>query len=261
MAEAAADAASRQRRAVLFIALGAGLMGLWQGGPALRRLIPVSLDFAPLDDPPGFRRLGGGEVSGGFDPFVGIGRGTAPPVADEAALRADLCRALFGAAPPPPGRVPVASFSDYFCPFCKLLTRRLAALEVEGAVAVRWHEWPLLGEASETAARAALAADLQGAYARFHAAMMRSSFLPTPAVLEDFARRTDLDFGRLLGDMASPAVAARIAETRGLARLFGFPGTPSMVVGRTVVTGALDEGRLLALIAREREEGPPQVCR
>jgi protein-disulfide isomerase len=60
--------------------------------------------------------------------------------------------------------------------------------------------------------------------------------------------------------MASPAVAARIAETRGLARLFGFPGTPSMVVGRTVVTGALDEGRLLALIAREREEGPPPAC-
>lgn len=251
------------RSRLMALAVLIGVAAAWQAVPWVRSLFPQPLDFTVVSDPPGFRRLGGGATSGGFDPFVGLGRREAPtgPTVDEGSLRADLCSALFG-APPAPGTVPVATFSDYYCPFCRVLTRRLAALEAEsgGALRVTWHEWPLLGPNSMLAARASLAADRQGAYAAFQTALSRGGFVATPAFLANLAERAGIDPDRLLADMDHPAVAERIARTTALAGLFGFPGTPSMVVGRTIVIGEIDEPTLRALIARERADGPLPFC-
>lgn len=255
--------ASPLRRRLVTLGVLAGVAGAWQAVPWVRDLLPQRLDFTPVADPPGFRQLGGGGTSGGFDPFVGLGRREAPagPVVDPASLRADLCGALFG-GPPAPGTVPVAAFSDYYCPFCRVLTRRLAAIEgaPDSVVRVTWHEWPLLGPNSMLAARAALAAGRQGAYAAFQAALSRGGFVATPAFLATVAERAGIDPARLLADMDDPGIARAIARTTALARLFGFPGTPSMVVGRTVVVGEIDEPTLRALIARERADGPLPAC-
>ena len=62
-------------------------------------------------------------------------------------------------------------------------------------------------------------------------------------------------------DMDGAAVSRRLAESAALAGLFGFAGTPALVVGRTVVVGAIGEARLRALIARERRDGPIPACR
>lgn len=253
---------SRARRALVAGGAVAAIALAWSAAPALRRLLPQSFEFAPLADPPGFRRLSGGATSGGLDPFAGLSGPSAPQDAvPESELRADLCRALFG-APPGRGVVPVASFSDYYCPYCRVLTRRLSAIKDEsgGAVRITWHEWPLLGGNSVAAAKAALAAKRQGAYAAFHASLMRSGFVPTPAFIDALAERIGVDPARMRADINSPAVAREIAEARGLARLFGFPGTPALVVGRTVVVGAIDDARLRALIDRERADGPLPGC-
>jgi len=255
----AAPPRSRARRLLTLGGVAAVAVAAVNAPAVIGRLVPPAFDFAPLDDPPGFRRLAGGAVSGGVDPLAGIGGGARPPMADPQALRADLCRALFD-GPPPPGVAAVASFSDYYCPFCRVLTQRLAALEAEGAIRVAWHEWPLLGETSEAAARAALAARRQGAYVAFHAAMMRGGFVATPAFLREIAERLGLDADRMRADMAGPAVAGEIARARGLAALFGFAGTPALVIGRTVVVGAIDDRDLRALAALEGAEGPPPGC-
>jgi predicted DsbA family dithiol-disulfide isomerase len=253
-------APSPWRRRLFLGAAAAGTVAFWNAAPLLRRLLPQDFDFAPLADPPGFRRLAGGATSGGIDPLAGIGGGgPAPEAVDPTALRAQLCRALYGGTPPA-GVVPVASFSDYYCPYCRVLTGTLAAIEADGGVRVTWHEWPLLGATSEVAARAALAAERQGAYPEFQAALMRGGFIPTPAFLESLAARIGVDPVRMRADMESPATTRAIAESRGLARLFGFSGTPALVVGRTVVVGAIDDARLRALIDREREDGLPPAC-
>jgi predicted DsbA family dithiol-disulfide isomerase len=254
---------SRLRRNLIAGGVVAGVLGLWHGAPHVMRLLPRSFDFEPLADPPGFRRIAGGATSGGFDPFAGLSapRPETGPRVDPDALRADLCGALYGAAPGE-GVVPVASFSDYYCPFCRVLTGRLAAIEAEsgGAVRIAWHEWPLLGETSEMAARAALAAKRQGAYVAFHEALMRGVFVATPAFLANLAGRLGIDAARMLADMDSAETARAIAETRALARLFGFPGTPALIVGRTVVVGEIDDATLRALIDRERADGPIPAC-
>ena len=252
------------RSKLIALAVLVGVATLWQAVPWLRSLLPATLEMTARADPPGFRELGGGAASSGaFDPFVGLSAREAPtgPVIDPDSLRADLCGALFG-GPPAPGVVPVAAFSDYYCPFCRVLTRTLAAIEAEpdSGMTVTWHEWPLLGANSMLAARASLAAERQGAYAAFHAALSRGGFVATPAFLATVAERAGIDPDRLLADMDHPAVAESIARTTALARLFGFPGTPAMVVGRTVVVGEIDEATLRSLIDRERADGPVPAC-
>ena len=230
--------------------------------PRIAQRFVGAFDFEPLDDPKGFRRIAGGETSGMPGPFFGLDAPDAPDEAlPEAAMRADLCAGLFG-GPLPAGGVPIASFSDYNCPFCRVLTDRLANLEDRsgGDVRITWHEWPRLGATSISAARAALAADMQGAYAAFHKRLMRRRFVATPEYLEILARDIGLDGDRLLSDMESDAVSDRLRNTETVARIFGFVGTPALVVGRTVVPGTVSEAVIAALVEQERRDGPPPVC-
>jgi protein-disulfide isomerase len=253
---------SGSRRMLVLGAAAAGA-AVWLGGSRVRTWFAVDLEFTPLDDPPGFRRFGAGAVSAGFDPLTGLGSFRAEgDAAAAASVRADLCRALFGTAVIAAGTVPIAYFSDFRCPYCRVLSPRLAALEAgsEPAVTVAWHEWPILGEVSVTAARAALAARRQGAYLAFHERLISSPFVPTPAYLAELAAHAGLDPARLAADMRSPGVTREIATSGTLAGILRFRGTPGLVVGRTVVNGAIDEATLAALIERERADGPPPGC-
>jgi protein-disulfide isomerase len=210
--------------------------------------------FAEVPGLPGFRRLDGGAVSAPLrDPFAGLrAPGDQPPPQPLPAEA--LCRALFGSAPLPPGTVPVASFSDYYCPYCRDLTVRLAAREDPG-LRVAWHELPLLGEASEAAARAALAADLQGAYAALQARLMRARFQPTDAYLAEVGRSLGLDVPRLLADARGEEVDRLLDTSARAAATLGIGATPALVVGRTLVTGAITDDRLERLIDLERAAG------
>lgn len=243
-------------RGILVLAAGYGVVRL--GVSAANRLLATDLEFQPISDPAGFRRLRGGASSAGFDILTGVGPSGGPPGARQ--VGASLCESLFGDVRP--GTVPVASFSDYNCPYCRVLTQRLAAMHEasDGAIRVTWHEWPILGEASVAAARAALAAGRQGAYVAFHERLMRSSFRATPAFLAGLAADLGIDADRMIADMDSAEITAELGKTAALANIFGFVGTPALVVGRTVVQGEIDDYTLERLIALEREEGPPPAC-
>ena len=238
--------ADRQRRRTLaaILLIGAAALGAnrWLNRPPAPR-------FEPVDGLPPFRRAETGSVSGGFDPFIGLDNRAPPPPLPAA----QVCRTLFRDTRP--GTVPVASFSDYNCPYCRILTPALADRHERGDITVTWHELPLLGPTSEIAARGAVAADFQGAYAPFHARLMRSRVVATPEFLAEIARSAGIDAPRLVRDAASPRVDARLDEARALAGWFGFYGTPALVVGRSAVIGSLDLGRLDRLIADEAEVG------
>ena len=241
-----------------FFAGGAALLaaGAW----GLIRARPTRFAFDWMERPEGFRRARwDGRVStAAFDPLIGLdgaGDGRSP-------FEGDLCAALFG-GPPGPGVDPVASFSDPFCPYCRVLVPALAEIERAsgGAVRVRWHEWPLFGARSMASARLAIAAEAQGAYGRVAPRLMGSGFLVTPGYARALAESAGIDAERLIADMASPGTTARIARSVALATLFGFIGTPALVVGRSVVEGAIPRDALEELIAIEAELPPPAVCR
>ncbi|MEM8631015.1 MAG: DsbA family protein [Pseudomonadota bacterium] len=239
---------------------GAALVGVaytvpWALVPWVQRQFPPEFEFRELSDPVGFRMFRAGAINSGGLPFLGLDGETGPsPFAKRGPA---LCQALFGTAAPVEGTVPVASFSDYRCPFCRVLTEYLAEIaEKDPSVTVEWHELPLLGPTSVAAARGALAAKRQGGYLAFHRRLMRSSVVATPDYLSDLAASAGLDPVQLVADARSEDIDQELVEALSLGQLFGFIGTPALVIGRTAVLGQIDRTTLLQLIDLERREGP-----
>lgn len=245
-----------------FLGLAAATVGVFSIRYARSSLEPLP-EFEVLNDPVGFRKISGGSSSSGFDPFVGLvdpSEQTRLRTPDE--VRQDLCTALFGEVDANSGSVPIASFSDYYCPYCRVQTKRLSELAEELGILVRisWHELPLLGETSTAAAKAALAAKRQGAYVEFHERLLSSPFQATPEYLQSLAGFLGVDHARLIADMDSHDVLQELDTSSALSEIFGFIGTPAMVVGRTVIQGQISDRNLLKIIDLKRSKGWAQVC-
>jgi protein-disulfide isomerase len=153
----------------------------------------------------------------------------------------------------PRGDVTVVEFFDYQCGYCKQVHPTVRALlDADAGVRKVYKELPVLGPASVTAARAALAAKAQGRYEEMHAALMEArGQLDEDRVLR-IARSVGLDVDRLRADMASPAVERHIQETMALAASIGIRGTPAFVVGDQLVPGATDLATLQRLVREAR---------
>lgn len=111
-------------------------------------------------------------------------------------------------------------------------------------------EVPILGEASELAAKAALASKAQGKHQVFHEALLASKGEMTKESILAIARDVGLDTARLEADMHNPEWQKVIDANRALARTLGISGTPGFIVGTELVPGALDLNGLKELIAR-----------
>jgi len=73
----------------------------------------------------------------------------------------------------PEGDVTVVEFFDYNCPYCKRAMAEVQGLlDDDRNVRLVYREWPILGDGSVYAAKAALAARQQGKYEEFHWALM-----------------------------------------------------------------------------------------
>ena len=150
----------------------------------------------------------------------------------------------------PDGDVVIVEFFDYRCGYCRRGAPVLFALrdETEG-VKVIYKEFPILGEASAMAARAALAARGQGLYEPFHEALMTADIGFAKDEIMAVAAEVGLDAARLERDMDDPAIRAYLDRTRDLAIALGIDGTPAFIVNGTLYPGVLsrsDFDRLLA---------------
>lgn len=235
------------RRNLLIIGGALGIMATWQSlSPALRDLFAGDFTFTDLPGLAPFRKIADATVSTAIsDPFFGLG---ATPSRDFA-LTGPLEAHLF--ANSPPDALPVAVFSDYNCPYCKVISAHVAALFEQGAIAPTYHELAQLGESSLIGARAALAAERQGAYQPMHGRLIRAPFRLTEDYVRKIAGELSLDINRLVTDMDSDPVSRDIARAKALARRFGILGTPSMIIGRTLVIGQISPPRLKRLVALE----------
>lgn len=152
----------------------------------------------------------------------------------------------------PRGDVTLVEFIDYRCGYCRSMAPALRALlDQDRRVRLVIKEFPILGPDSTTAARAALAAKRQGRYGELHWALLQSKDLSEGAIL-DMARRLGLDAERLARDMRDPAIDRQLEKVRALADALGLSGTPSFVIGDTLIPGAAPVARLAELIGRAR---------
>ncbi len=210
-----------------------------------------SIKFTPIDGLPGYRQIAAGQVSSGVDLFAGLDGGVPAPVTVRAqALRGDLSTALFP-NDTEAGAVQMASFSDFYCPYCRVMTERLFALDRDGVARITWYETPIFGPASEFAARGAIAASRQGGYETFHQRLMRSSVRANPVYLRQIAEELGFDVERFTRDMNTDETNDRLEHAAALAYLFAFIGTPAFVIGKTVIQGAVSEAVLRQIIEIE----------
>jgi protein-disulfide isomerase len=157
----------------------------------------------------------------------------------------------------PKGDVTVVEFFDYRCGYCKRAAGAVTQLQQEDSrVRVIYKDFPILGEASELAAKAALASKAQGKHRAFHEALLAAKGDMTKETILAVAHEVGLDTKRLETDMANPEWEAVIDRNRALAKDLGISGTPGFIVGTELVPGALDLNGLKDLIARAGNHAP-----
>lgn len=220
--------------------------------------------YSDITDVPPFRRLeGAGPTSSPAIALIGLDGKSGDAEMRRAradAVRANLCPALFG-SDGPRGVVPIAYFSEFRCPYCRALEQDLDTLFAEYPASFRLvqHELPIFGPPSELAARASVAAARQGKQQELRRRFMRTPLVAEQASILRVATAIGLDVDRLSRDMSSPDVQADLDRTRALADVFGFVGTPGLVVGRTVLNGAIPY-ELLRRIAQDEASMTNPVC-
>jgi len=153
----------------------------------------------------------------------------------------------------PEGDVTVIEFFDYNCPFCKRVMPEVQALlEADPDVRLVYREWPILGEGSVYATRAALASREQGKYEEFHWALMGAKGRLEEASVLKIAKDVGLDIGQLITDMQSDDVNEHIETSMRLAQFLGFNGTPSFVIGDMLLPGFIEQDELQQSVDKDR---------
>ena len=153
----------------------------------------------------------------------------------------------------PDGDVTVVEFFDYNCPYCRRVKPEMEALlAADPNVRVVYREWPILGDGSVFAARAALASRNQGKYEDFHWAMMQLKERAEEASILRTAEDIGLDVAQLRRDMNGPEIEEHIQTSMRLAQSLGFSGTPSFVIGDSLAPGLIQADQMIELVDQAR---------
>ncbi len=138
----------------------------------------------------------------------------------------------------PKGKVTLVEFFDYQCPHCVDMAPAIEGLVKSNAgLRVVLKEFPIRGEVSVYAAKAALAANKQGKYWEFHQALMKSGSaapLTDDSVLAA-AKSVGLDMDKLKTDMNSDAVDQQVKGNYKLAQDLQLMGTPALFIAKTTL--------------------------
>ncbi len=133
----------------------------------------------------------------------------------------------------PNTRFILVEFFDYRCEACASAFPAIKALQsIDPQVEVIYRELPFLGADSEFAARAALAAGLQGKYLETHDALMQVSASLDQNTILSIAKTTGLNLATLANDMQSSFVNKQLFENSLLAAKINLNSTPMYLFAR-----------------------------
>ena len=144
----------------------------------------------------------------------------------------------------PKGDVTMVEFFDYNCGYCKrAMADMLVLLKNDANLKVVLKEFPVLGPGSVEAAKVAAAVHLQDKtgkkYLEFHQKLLGGRGQADKAHALAAAKESGLDVSRIEKDMESADVKAMLDESFKIAEALGLNGTPSYVIGKDVVIGAV----------------------
>lgn len=144
----------------------------------------------------------------------------------------------------PQGDVTFVEFFDYNCGYCKhALSDMLSLLKEDQKLKVVLKEFPVLGPGSIEAARIAVAVRMQDKtgkkYLEFHQKLLGGRGQADKARALAAAKEVGFDMARLERDAAGDEVKNSLEQSFKLAEKLGLNGTPSYVIGDSVVVGAV----------------------
>lgn len=153
----------------------------------------------------------------------------------------------------PTGAIPVVTFFDYRCGYCKKMVPDIRRLRKEDAgIRLVFKDLPILGPDSVIAARAALASRAQEKYEVFHFALMEAKGTYTEQRVLGIAKEAGLDVERLQRDLKDPRIDAQIEANLELAKKLNIRGTPTMIIGDSFVPGSVDFDTMKKLVEKAR---------
>ena len=202
------------------------------------------------------RLLGLGAVMLGLDiaPGSALGQGdTADNVLTESAVLRDPDIPVAGNTD---GDITIVEYFDFNCPYCRKVEPELRqVVQDDGKVKLVYKDWPVLGPVSVAAARMALATKYQDKYVAAHDALMGTASKLTEPRIRELLAGAGIDVDRAAKDLETNAKAidAILARNNDQATAFGFKGTPSFIIGKFRVPGALTMAQFDQAIADARK--------
>lgn len=155
------------------------------------------------------------------------------------------------------GDVNFVEFFDYNCGYCKkAMTDMLDLMKADPKLRVVLKEFPVLGPGSVEAAQVAVAVRMQDPtgkkYLDFHQKLLNGRGQADKARALAAAKDAGLDMAKLEKDLTSPEIRATLEENFKIAEDMGLNGTPSYVIGKDVVVGAVGVEGLSKKISEAR---------
>jgi protein-disulfide isomerase len=155
------------------------------------------------------------------------------------------------------GDVTFVEFFDYNCGYCKrAMADMLDLMKADPKLKVVLKEFPVLSQGSVEAAQVAVAVRMQDPggkkYLDFHQKLLGGRGAADKARALAAAKDAGLDMAKLEKDLTSPEVKATLEENLKVAESLGMNGTPSYVIGKQVVIGAVGAEALREKISTAR---------
>ena len=133
----------------------------------------------------------------------------------------------------PHGKIAIVEFFDYQCSHCVAMSPVIAStIQAYPDVKIIYKDFPIRGAMSIYAAKAALAANVQGKYAAFNHALMSLNESLTEANVIATAQSVGLNIKRLKKDMQSKMIQHQLNENIQLANKLHIDGTPAFYIGK-----------------------------
>lgn len=136
----------------------------------------------------------------------------------------------------------LVEFFDYSCGYCRRVLPDIEKLiETNKNVKVVFKEFPILGDSSLLASKAALAVHSvePERYFDFHKALMTTRVNGKEAII-DLAKKLGINSAKMQQKMQDPELDTTIANNRKLASEISVRGTPAFVINGKLVPGAID---------------------
>ena len=140
----------------------------------------------------------------------------------------------------PKGEKVIIEFFDYNCGYCKRNFTELMELILEDKeIKIILKEFPILGESSLLASKAAIASKKQGKYFEMHQKLLSQKSRIDLKKIKELANEIDINVEMLIHDMEKESNLKIIKENKILAEKIGVDGTPTFIIGQEVIPGSI----------------------